>query len=38
MDGEMHGEWKYFLADGTLDVIYNMKDGKLKKMDRQSWK
>ena len=38
MDGEMHGEWKYFLADGALDVIYNMKDGKLKKMDRQSWK
>ena len=38
MDGEMHGEWKYFLADGTLEVIYTMKDGKLKKMDRQSWK
>jgi len=38
VDGEMNGEWKYFLADGTLDVIYNMKYGKLKKMDRESWK
>jgi antitoxin component YwqK of YwqJK toxin-antitoxin module len=38
VDGEMNGEWMYYLADGTLDVIYKMKDGKLKKMDRESWK
>ena len=35
MDGEMHGEWRYYLADGQLDVIYHFHEGKLKSMDRQ---
>tara|TARA_R100000005_G_C4980975_1_gene190748 strand:- start:419 stop:1567 length:1149 start_codon:yes stop_codon:yes gene_type:complete len=37
-DGEMQGEWIYYLQDGSVDAKYEMKDGKLIDMDRHSWR
>jgi len=33
-NGEMQGEWIYFLQDGNIDAKYEMYNGKLIKMDR----
>ena len=37
-DGEMHGEWVYYLIDGTVDSKYYLDMGKLTRMDRHSWR
>ena len=37
-DGEMHGEWVYYLIDGTVDSKFYLDMGKLTRMDRHSWR
>ena len=37
-DGEMQGEWIYYLIDGSIDAKYYMDKGKLTRMDRHSWR
>ena len=36
-DGEMHGEWVYFLINGDVDAKYYLDNGKLTRMDRHAW-
>lgn len=37
-DGEMQGEWIYYLIDGSVDAKYYLDNGKLTRMDRHSWR
>ena len=37
-DGEIMGEWIYYLIDGSIDSKYYMDKGKLTRMDRHSWR
>ena len=36
-DGEMHGEWIYYLINGDVDAKYYLDNGKLTRMDRHAW-
>lgn len=37
-DGEMQGEWVYYLINGDVDAKYYLDNGKLTRMDRHSWR